>query len=94
MRRFQPHAGWLGKAVWASAERRAKGSITRRPCTAQGYLKAVGGAGQRPLLVILADMAANGTFAHPNGYYELLAFNLATNRSLNGSTRSRFCQTC
>ena len=28
MRRFQSHTGQLGTAVWASAERRVKGSIT------------------------------------------------------------------
>ncbi len=41
-------------------------------------------AGQRPLLVILADVANSGVFAHPMAYYDTLAFSILTNRSLNG----------
>jgi len=42
-------------------------------------------SGQRPLLIVLADIANNGgTFSHPTPYYDNLIFNIFTNRSLNG----------
>ena len=73
-------AVWLLTVFAASAQSVALADFGYQHLTINGVLA----TGQRPLLVILADIANNGSFAHPTSYYDTLAFNLLTNRSLNG----------